>query len=801
MSGDEPKPLRQSDDLREREIRLETETDDKKLEKWIRRYKKRAQREAEWDFLFDVFQPMRKAVRSEQDRFRNRGRRVPAFASVLRRFDADELAFIALDSIFNAIMIRGVDDGQAPCEAEITADIRRRCRLGWSLQHRKTLGAARLDLRDGRRDGRWYQLGFFLLTLAVDHAVTYDGVKLFERTKTFETEGDKAKPGKVVVRLSADAQQKFLSRMAWIACLAQPSYRPMVAKPDPWRKSEGNIGIATGGYLGRRQFDLVKRAANSRIREALQSADLSVVFQAINALQDTPWRINRGIYETVREALDRGLDLPGLVSDGGIGDSVNPSARTNSPSAKWRNAQRGLMEAENAKRQGQLLLLQERMEVCKDFLDETFYFPYSLDHRGRAYPIPRALHPQSDDLGRALLRFADGKPLGRPGAFWLSVHLANLAGLDKEPLDKRADWVREHETEISDFASAPLRDPHHPFWTIDEKPWSLLAACKEWVAYQKGGLGTLSYLPILMDGTCNGLQHLSAMGRDLPGGEWTNLVPSGAPKDIYQEVADRVILKVQHEADKGDPRAKEWVGRITRKTAKRATMNKPYSITPRGIQEALVHEKHADHCANAWDGALYLAGLLDGCVKEVVAKAVEIMKKLREMAQELAKANRGLKWTTPSGFVVVHEERAPKIRRIELPYATGSGPITIRTVRIAEDGGGRQRLNKTKQRNGIAPNFVHSMDAAHMMRTICGLHSEGCGHFAAIHDGYGVHACDVDLMNRLLREEFVKIYQEPVLERFWEEQRRANPNVRLPDPPETGDLDISVVLKSEYFFC
>jgi DNA-directed RNA polymerase len=194
-----------------------------------------------------------------------------------------------------------------------------------------------------------------------------------------------------------------------------------------------------------------------------------------------------------------------------------------------------------------------------------------------------------------------------------------------------------------------------------------------------------------------------------------------------------------------------------------------------------VHEKHAD-----WDGAHYLAGLLDGCVKEVVAKAVEIMEKLREMAQELAKVNRGLKWTTPTGFVVVHEERAPKVRRIEVPYATGSGPIKIRTVRIAVDGGGRQRLNRTKQRNGIAPNFVHSMDAAHMMRTICRLHSEKCRHLAAIHDQHGVHACDVDLMNRILREEFVNIYQERVLERFWEEQRRANPDVTSQIRPRPG---------------
>jgi DNA-directed RNA polymerase len=45
-----------------------------------------------------------------------------------------------------------------------------------------------------------------------------------------------------------------------------------------------------------------------------------------------------------------------------------------------------------------------------------------------------------------------------------------------------------------------------------------------------------------------------------------------------------------------------------------------------------------------------------------------------------------------------------------------------------------------------------------------------------VHDSYGVHACDVDLLNRILREEFVRIYSEPVLQNFLNEQKQANPD-------------------------
>ena len=44
--------------------------------------------------------------------------------------------------------------------------------------------------------------------------------------------------------------------------------------------------------------------------------------------------------------------------------------------------------------------------------EERFYFPWQVDHRGRVYPVPPLMNPQSDHIGRALIEFADGKPLG-----------------------------------------------------------------------------------------------------------------------------------------------------------------------------------------------------------------------------------------------------------------------------------------------------------------------------------------------------------------------------------------------------
>lgn len=46
-----------------------------------------------------------------------------------------------------------------------------------------------------------------------------------------------------------------------------------------------------------------------------------------------------------------------------------------------------------------------------------------------------------------------------------------------------------------------------------------------------------------------------------------------------------------------------------------------------------------------------------------------------------------------------------------------------------------------------------------------------CQHIsdAGVHDSFWVHACDVDQMNQILRQQFVELYSMPILEnvRYW----------------------------------
>jgi DNA-directed RNA polymerase len=60
-------------------------------------------------------------------------------------------------------------------------------------------------------------------------------------------------------------------------------------------------------------------------------------------------------------------------------------------------------------------------------------------------------------------------------------------------------------------------------------------------------------------------------------------------------------------------------------------------------------------------------------------------------------------------------------------------------------------------------NFIYSLDATHMIMSAIACKEHGLD-FAVAHDSYWTHACDVDIMNKVLREQFIKLHQQPLME-------------------------------------
>ncbi len=96
---------------------------------------------------------------------------------------------------------------------------------------------------------------------------------------------------------------------------------------------------------------------------------------------------------------------------------------------------------------------------------------------------------------------------------------------------------------------------------------------------------------------------------------------------------------------------------------------------------------------------------------------------------------------------------------------------------------------------GLAPNFVHSMDAAHLHLTTVACGASSIDAVAMIHDDYGTHAADAQKLYEIIRERFVWMYEnhDPIVA-FHQAYSVT------PAPPTKGTLDIREVLESRYFF-
>jgi DNA-directed RNA polymerase len=588
--------------------------------------------------------------------------------------------------------------------------------------------------------------------------------------------------------------------------LSRPLFLPTVVRPKPW--TDPNDGAYFSPVMGRAK--IVSRPFPGQV-EALRAASMGTVYGAINALQDTPWRINKSVLEVMRQAwtMDAGLTCLPRREDEPIPvtpQEVQDAEKGSQIRKEWRAKVRTIYER-NAKGRSARFEMGRALAIAHENEDlEAIYFPHRLDFRGRAYAASTSLNPQGSDEVRGLLEFAEGKPLGERGVFWLGVHGANLFGNDKVSLDDRAKWAWDHITDAMAVVADPLANL---WWTEADKPWAFLGWCFEWGRMIPGRPELFhSRLPVALDGSCNGIQHFSAMLRDPVGGAAVNLVPSPKPQDIYQEVANRAIERLEEMSAVDDEDA--WIADgwlafgINRKTTKRAVMVLPYGGTFKsclGYVREAVRERIDAGVLNPFGDELLraevkLAAIIWSSIGDVVVAARTAMSWLQACARVATKAGVPLRWTTPSGFVVCQQYRELKGKRIKTHFCgnlISFGSLEEKDV-----------LDTAKQCSAVSPNFVHSMDAAAMMRTIVSAKESGITSFAMIHDSYGTHAADTDRLAFTLRDEFASMYlRYDVLGSFRDELAAVLPPkfaAELPPLPDQGSLDLRQVLDSQYFF-
>ena len=600
-------------------------------------------------------------------------------------------------------------------------------------------------------------------------------------------------------------------------------------------------------------YDTAPTAVTIKGDEKNYSQDDLPWTRAVKDLQGVGWRVNRRVLDALRANKDM------FTSDIPVQDNDAKEMKRRSKAVEW-------------------AFIIAKAEKLQD--KDVFYQGVECDYRGRIYYSESFFNFQGSDLARGMLKFARAKPMTQNGLYWLAVHTANSfnqsygideipewceqdyaehlreeglesISVDKMTLDDRVRWTNEN-MEVIDAAG---RDGL--FAPDAEKPVCFLAACIEWYDYGRAVSDNrifMSHLPIPVDGSNNGWQHLGAMSKDERTGDLVGLTRTTIQRDFYVQTAKELYHLTDGELREilDDMPMKH----IRKGISKRGSMTRAYSAGASKIGENMwfdckaedFHEKYnltEKHCASyakllikaintvcpgPLDVMEYMQALAsyeigryekygpDGTpagseYKQIQKKQKELYNKVDKTDEELNELNTltktlqtyesrlvhgngadRLTWSTPSGFPVEYtcfNTATRKCRGTISGYKTASGGAkTINHV-------ARVPTKTPDVRGfmcGVSPNFVHSLDASHMALVIDGWHGE----FGAVHDSFSTHACDVEDLIASTKHNFAEIYNVANFYDYIREQLTNNTDDV--EQPALGNLDIQEVYESDYFF-
>lgn len=442
--------------------------------------------------------------------------------------------------------------------------------------------------------------------------------------------------------------------------------------------------------------------------------------------------------------------------------------------------------------------------------EERIYFPHNFDYRGRMYPIPIGLNPQGNDVAKGLLEFADPVQLTIDGVHQSVAYLASTYGYDKDNWETRF----KKGMELLKNRVVYYKEAEEPY--VFAQVWDLL---------QRVNNGDReSRISIAIDGSCNGLQHMSAITLDKSGGVNVNVSSMGERYDIYQIIAEKSVQSMRDRLLEFDlmlnldekeimelevlPELIQiMTGKNSRKIAKRPVMINPYGGTFNGykgyVLESLkeYHPVHGNqksasiltkHINIAMKKNLKGGGLYKKWVSDIFKKVANNIKSHKEGT---------VYFTTPDGFIVRNfmYTVTSKIYDIKsLVNRNGARKIKLQKV--------TDKINPRKISTAIQPNIIHSLDATHLRMTALAMRENGVKQLWFIHDSFGTNPNNIDLLNNITREQFVILYdpdgQMHPLNNIYRDLEKQLGSINKDFPVFKGcdRMDINDVLSNEFFF-
>src|SRR5262249_43954674 len=544
-----------------------------------------------------------------------------------------------------------------------------------------------------------------------------------------------------------------LDKLAEEVLFDHPLYKPKLTEPSAWTawrvECPGDIGATFVKASDSETVKTIKAAfvspspPDDRPDEAPPEAAIMAHARAVSAIQRVPLKINPAMLSLVRE----------FAGDEYRRDVIVAEALIDKP---------------------------------------RFWNRVRCDRRGRLIQMCDFNYTRGDPV-RSLFMFAEHKKIGGD-IDWLEVAIANAYRGHKDIWPERNKWVADNHELIKAVAADPGVIWRHGIEA--KEPFQFAAACIEYVAADTHGREYETHLPVWLDASSNGLQHLAIMRRDVGLAKMVNLAAraterSVALHDIYEILAlhERQTLQADD-----DPASRTWLGHNhaphMRDLLKRPIMTLPYGVTSRGMLDQIKETCEELGIAVPFEAMVRLRDHIWRGIEEKLPGAMETREYIQGIAKHCLDRGAYMQWVTPSGFPVANRYRRSKISRVRLPFLGQS-------VTIAD--GYTDKANKLKVINSAVANVTHSMDAAHLVRWVNAASEEDIKNIMTIHDCAGAMAPDVKRFAQIRRWELAKMYMGyNTLARLRADNLPSDTS-DLPLPAFDPDFDVVSLGESEFF--
>lgn len=554
-------------------------------------------------------------------------------------------------------------------------------------------------------------------------------------------------------------------------CIIRPRFSFMVIPPMPWQQD----GDVPGGYI-RNRTPLVAFPSRKH-KQIIADADMTVVYDHLQRLQEHGWEINKKTLRVAEQLWRDGdvvegvpnpndTDLPGRAPDGATDAEIRDAKRA-----------RANVYTENVALRSARTAFITMLEEARKFQDRSpIYAPHQMDFRGRCYPLPAALNHHGSDLFRGMMLFSTSGERSEESDRWALIHAANCWGVDKVPYDERVEWARDNLKMMGRVAADPIAEPE---WRKAEKPFQFMAACYGLFDESVG-----SKLPYQADGTCNGLQQYAALGRDEHAAALVNLVRTDKPGDVYTAVLNKVLEVVRADAANGVKAAKSVLPMLKRSVVKQPVMTVVYGVTEYGATDQLFDQLDGVS-EDANEESKYLVKVVMASIGDLLMSARLIMSWLSGMARAIAESGEHVEWQTPLGFPCRQDYSNYGSHNIN----TSCGRLWI----VSDDFGPKVG----KQSSAFPPNYIHGVDASHLLMTAKGCSDLGIP-FGGVHDSFWTNMAGASRLHSVLRGTFFSLHSRDLLGELAAHLRVRYPGVAITDPPPRGNYNVADALDATY---